>query len=74
MASDGRRSRNNGYFRHFKGFHDAEDGAVTVDWVAVTGFTIALGMGAAFYLATSVPKVADRVGEHLEETPVMPEE
>lgn len=50
-----------------------DDGAVTVDWVALVAFTVLLGMGAAFYVATSVPKVAGKVGDHLETTDVMPE-
>lgn len=54
-------------------FAHNQDGAVTVDWVALTGFILALGMGTAFYVASSVPRVADKVGENLENTPVLPE-
>ena len=53
-------------------FYPDEDAAVTVDWVALTAFTLFLGMATAFYVATSVPRVAEKVGTHLEETQVMP--
>ena len=47
-------------------------GAVTVDWVALTAFTLILGMAAAFYVSSSVPHVANTVGGHLENTTVLP--
>lgn len=50
-----------------------QSGAVTVDWVALTGFILALGIGTAFYVASSVPRVAEKVGENLERTPVLPD-
>ncbi len=53
-------------------FWRGQAGAVTVDWVVLTGFIVFLGMATAFYVATSVPQVADKVGTHLEDTPVMP--
>ncbi len=53
-------------------FWQERDGAVTVDWVVLTGFLVLLGMATTFYIATSVPQVADKVGEHLENTTVMP--
>lgn len=59
--------------RHLRRFWQDRDGAVTIDWVALTAFTLMLGMAAAFYVSSSVPHVASTVGEHLENTTVMPD-
>ena len=72
MTSDDRAKGRSSVLREVKRFWRDCDGAVTVDWVALTGFIVFLGMATAFYVATSVPQVADRVGEHLEDTPVLP--
>jgi len=58
--------------RLISNFLKDRDGAVTVDWVALTAFTVFLGMGAAFYIASSAPRVANKVGDHLSATTVMP--
>ena len=73
MTSDERTANESSVVRTVKRFWRDPDGAVTVDWVALTGFILFLGMDTTFYVATSVPRVAEKVGEHLEDTPVMPE-
>lgn len=47
-------------------FHRAQDGAVTVDWIVLTAALVMMGIGAAFYIASSVPKVAENVKNYME--------
>ncbi len=54
-------------------FFRGEDGAVTIDWVVLTGFIVFLGIAASFFVATSVPMVADKVSTNMKEMTVMPE-
>ena len=72
MSDDGTQGGATPIFTSSRFWRD-QDGAVTIDWVALTAFTIALGMGAAFYVATSVPHVADKLGDHLETTTIVAE-
>jgi uncharacterized membrane protein YczE len=48
-----------------KAFALAQDGAVTVDWVALTAGIVLLSLGAAFYVGSSVPEVADKVSVYM---------
>jgi len=54
-------------------FLRTEAGAVTVDWIVLTAIILFLGLATGFYLRSSVPQVAERMGDHLEDTPVTPE-
>ena len=55
------------------GFRAEEDGAVTVDWVVLTASIVFMGIATAFYIASSVPEVADNVSGYMEEMTVMPD-
>lgn len=72
MSNDRTKGRSNATRTALR-FWRSQDGAVTVDWVALTAFILFLGMATTFYVATSVPKVAGKVGQHLEDTPVLGE-
>lgn len=47
----------------FSGFIRRQDGAVTVDWVVLTGAIVMLGMAAAFTVGANVPGLADQVSD-----------
>ena len=51
------------FFKLFKKFEEAEDGAVTVDWVVLTAAVV--GLGVAALAATSSPQVAGPIGLRL---------
>lgn len=59
--------------RDMSRFLKDEDGAITVDWVVLTGFIVFLGIATSFYVATSVPMVADKTKETMEAMTVMPD-
>ena len=40
-------------------------GAVTVDWVVLTGMIVLLGMAAAFAVGANIPGLADDVGGYV---------
>lgn len=46
-------------------FSRDEDGAVTVDWIVLTASLVFLGIAAAYYVTSSVPEVADSVGDYM---------
>lgn len=48
-----------------------EDGAVTVDWVVLTATLIFMGIAIAFYMATTVPEVGEKVGDYMSEMTVV---
>jgi len=50
-----------------------ELGAITVDWVVLTAFLVFLGIGASFYVATSVPVVADKISQNMSSMTVLPD-
>lgn len=62
--------KNNELFARLKGLLKDDDGAVTVDWVALVAVTILLGIGAAFTVGTSVPDLANSLSEWVAERPV----
>ncbi|GKY87165.1 hypothetical protein [Sinisalibacter aestuarii] len=43
-----------------KVFRD-EDGAATVDWVVLTAAIALTGVGAGFYVTSTIPDLADRI-------------
>ncbi|HBZ42918.1 MAG TPA: hypothetical protein DEO85_02445 [Maritimibacter sp.] len=47
-----------------------DDGAVTVDWIVLVAVIVMLGMGAAFYVTSSVPHVANNMSSFLSKTDV----
>jgi Flp pilus assembly pilin Flp len=46
----------------FKSFKNDESGAVTVDWVVLTGAVVALGIIIATTMGTSIQTAASNVG------------
>lgn len=51
-------------------FVTAQDGAITVDWIVLTAAIVFMGMGTAFFVAASVPDVADNVSNYMESVEV----
>ncbi|MCB1335896.1 MAG: hypothetical protein KDK10_00015 [Maritimibacter sp.] len=54
-------------------FSKDQAGAITVDWVVLTGFIVFLGIATSFYVATSVPMVAEKTQGTMENMTVMPD-
>lgn len=54
-------------------FMRGEAGAVTVDWIVLTATLIFMGIAVTFYIASSVPEVADNVSSYMSEMTVVPE-
>lgn len=50
----------------FSIFLTEDEGAVTVDWIAMTATILFLGMATAFYVSTSVPFVAEKLSSFLD--------
>ena len=48
-----------------RSFPGKDDGAVTVDWVVMTAALVAMGIAAAFYVASSVPEVANNISSFM---------
>jgi Flp pilus assembly pilin Flp len=44
-----------------------EQGAVTVDWIVLTGSIVLLGVGASFYVTSTVPKVANAITTYMDD-------
>ena len=44
-------------------FARCEDGAVTVDWVALTAAVLMIGLFAGFTVSSSVPSLANKISE-----------
>ncbi|MZR12721.1 hypothetical protein GQE99_06770 [Maritimibacter sp. DP07] len=51
-------------------FSRDEDGAVTVDWVALTAGILLLGMVTGFTVSSSVPTLANKMSSFLSNTKV----
>lgn len=54
-------------------FRSGEDGAVTVDWVVLTAALVMLGIGAAFYISSSVPEIANKISTYMDDVTVVPD-
>lgn len=54
-------------------FIKADDGAVTVDWVVLTGAIVFLGATVAFYTTASVPDVANAIVTYMDNITVVPD-
>ena len=53
------------FFKLFKKFEDAEDGAVTVDWVVLTAAVVGLGVAALAAIRGGVGALSSRINDHL---------
>ncbi|SMH32249.1 hypothetical protein [Maritimibacter sp. HL-12] len=51
-----------------------DDGAVTVDWIVLTASIVLLGVGASFYVTSTVPKVADSIVTFMDDHEIRDEE
>lgn len=51
-------------------FAQSEDGAVTVDWIVLTAALVLLGLGAAVYVNSAVPELADRTADFMSDMDV----
>lgn len=54
-------------------FLSSEDGAVTVDWVALTAAIVFLGVGIGFTVSSSVPQLASKISQTVQSMSVMPD-
>ncbi|EAQ10622.1 MULTISPECIES: hypothetical protein [Maritimibacter] len=59
--------------RLLRPFLKEEDGAVTVDWVALTAAILMLGLFAGFSVTSSVPTLANKLSEFVSGRSVGPE-
>ncbi len=57
---------------NFARFARCEDGAVTVDWVALTAAVLMIGLFAGFTVSSSVPSLANKISEVLSNQSVGP--
>ncbi len=53
------------FFKLFKKFEEAEDGAVTVDWVVLTAAVVGLGVAALAAIRTGTGTLSTRINAHL---------
>ena len=53
------------FFKLFKKFEAAEDGAVTVDWVVLTAAVVGLGVAALAAIRGGVGALSSRINDHL---------
>ncbi len=49
-----------------------DEGAVTVDWIALVAVIVMLGMAAGFSVSSSVPELANNMSTFLSSSPVGP--
>lgn len=49
-----------------------DEGAVTVDWIALVAVIVMLGMAAGFSVSSSVPELANNMSSFLSNSPVGP--
>ena len=54
-------------------FLQDEAGAVTVDWVVITGVIVLLGIAAGFAVTANVPGLADEVADYVSEQEIRKE-
>lgn len=47
-----------------------DTGAVTVDWIVLTGMIVLLGMAAGFAVTANIPGLADEVGTYIGDTEI----
>jgi len=55
-----------------KRFSTDDQGAVTVDWVALTAAIVLLGVSVMFYATSSVPEVANSLSRYMDGVTVVP--
>jgi hypothetical protein len=53
------------FFKLFKNFQDAEDGAVTVDWVVLTAAVVGLGLAALAAIRSGTGALTSKINTHL---------
>lgn len=53
------------YFKLFQDIGNAEDGAVTVDWVVLTAAVVSLGAGAMSAIKQSTKTLTTTINNHL---------
>ena len=53
------------FFKLFKKFEEAEDGAVTVDWVVLTAAVVGLGVAALAAIRSGTGALSTRINSHL---------
>lgn len=53
-----------------RGFASDEDGAVTVDWIVLTGVIVFMGLAAAFFVGAKVPGLAENISEYMMAQPL----
>ena len=53
------------FFKLFKKFENAEDGAVTVDWVVLTAAVVGLGLAALAAIRSGTGALTTKINTHL---------
>ena len=53
------------FFKLFKKFEEAEDGAVTVDWVVLTAAVVGLGVAALAAIKSGTGQLSTTINNHL---------
>ena len=53
------------FFKIARKFHEAEDGAVTVDWVVLTAAIVGLGMAALAAVRSGTGALTSKINSHL---------
>ncbi|HQY43085.1 MAG TPA: hypothetical protein PK450_02815 [Paracoccaceae bacterium] len=53
------------FFKLFKKFENAEDGAVTVDWVVLTAAVVGLGLAALAAIRGGTGALTTKINTHL---------
>ncbi len=59
-------------FTSIRAFLLARDGAITVDWIALTAALVGMGIAAAFFIGASVPEIADQTSSYLANREIVP--
>lgn len=70
---DYRPTKSSGLWSRPLHFLRREDGAITVDWVVLTAALVFMAIGAAFYVGSATPMVAEKTGEYLSNVEVIPD-
>lgn len=72
FGQSGRMEHFKNQLAQLKGFFMRQDGAVTVDWVVLTGGIVFLGLALAFTVTGNIPGLADQISSTVASSEVVP--